>query len=453
MESERLKKSVIQESPTSDQHDDKVTEPLGQQVGEGERFPMIAKTLAELEDVLAEELMALGAEDVDIGTRMVSFTGDKALMYKANLHCRTALRILKPIYNFKANSANEVYEAIKGLNWEEWLSLDTTFSIDSVVFSRIFTHSKFVTYRVKDAIADWFFERYGKRPSVSITNPDIALHVHIAHNRCSLSLDSSGESLHKRGYRIGQTEAPLNEVLAAGMILKSGWNGDTPFIDPMCGSGTLLIEAAMIALGIPPGIHRQHFAFEKWADFDQELFSTIYNDDSGARELKHPIIGSDISRRAIGIAEKNIKNAGLKQYIELAVKPMQRYNKAPAPTGVLITNPPYGERMKMEELDSLYDMIGERLKHVFMGYRAYVLSYRKESFDAIGLRHSKRFFLYNGALECEMREYEVFAGKREERPKKNAPREKRAHESDHYKRNSREGYRRSQRARRSEEEE
>jgi putative N6-adenine-specific DNA methylase len=443
-----IKEKIAMESERLNKPD----EPLGQRAGDGERFPMIAKTLAELEDVLAEELVALGAEDVEIGTRMVSFTGDKALMYKANLHCRTALRILKPIYNFKANGADEVYEAIKGLNWKEWLSLDTTFSIDSVVFSRIFTHSKFVTYRVKDAIADWFFERYGKRPSVSITNPDIALHVHIAHNRCSLSLDSSGESLHKRGYRVGQTEAPLNEVLAAGMILKSGWLGDTPFIDPMCGSGTLLIEAAMIGLGIPPGIHRQHFAFEKWADFDQELFSTIYNDDSGARELKYPIIGSDISHRAIAIAEKNIKNAGLKKYIELSVKPMQRYDKAPAPTGVIITNPPYGERMKVEELDSLYDMIGERLKHVFVGYRAYVLSYRKESFDAIGLRHSKRFFLYNGALECEMREYEIFAGKREERPKRSAPREKRVRENDQYKRNSREGYRRSQRAKRGEEE-
>ena len=170
---------------------------------------------------------------------------------------------------------------------------DTTFSIDSVVFSRIFTHSKFVTYRVKDAIVDWFFERYGKRPSVSITNPDIALHVHIAHNRCSLSLDSSGESLHKRGYRVGQTEAPLNEVLAAGMILKSGWRGDTPFIDPMCGSGTLLIEAAMIGLGIPRAFTGS-ISRSKWWSFDQELFSTIYNDDSGARELKHPIIGSDI---------------------------------------------------------------------------------------------------------------------------------------------------------------
>lgn len=409
-------------------------------------FPMIAKTMAELEDVLAEELIELGANDVEIGTRMVSFTGDKALMYKTNVHCRTALRILKPIYSFKANSADEVYQAIKELNWEDYLSLDTTFSIDAVVFSRIFTHSKFVAYRVKDAIADWFFERYEKRPSVSVSNPDLVINIHVSHNKCTLSLDSSGESLHKRGYRLAQTEAPLNEVLAAGMILKSGWRGESAFVDPMCGSGTLLIEAAMIALGIPPGIHRQHFGFEKWSDFDQELFSTIYNDESGARELQHPIIGSDISARAIDIAEKNIKNAGLKKQIELSVKPLQQYTEAPAPEGVLMTNPPYGERMKVEELEGLYSMIGERLKHVFTGYRAYVLSYRKESFDAIGLRHSRRFFLYNGALECEMREYEIFSGKRDDRPKRDKSREKRAYDSDHYQRNSREGYRRSQRA-------
>ena len=221
--------------------------------------------MAELEDVLAEELVDLGANDVEIGTRMVSFTGDKALMYKANVYCRTALRILKPIYNFKANSADEVYQAVKELNWEEYLTLDTTFSIDAVVFSHIFSHSKFVAYKVKDAIADWFYERYDKRPSVSVSNPDIVLNIHVAHNKCTLSLDSSGESLHKRGYRLSQTEAPLNEVLAAGMILKSGWRGETAFVDPMCGSGTLLIEAAMIALGIPPGIHRQHFGFENGA--------------------------------------------------------------------------------------------------------------------------------------------------------------------------------------------
>ncbi len=397
--------------------------------------------MAELEDVLAEELIALGADDMEIGTRMVSFTGDKALMYKANLHCRTALRILKPIYNFKAENADEVYEELKKLNWEDYLSLDKTFAIDAVVFSHIFHHSKFVAYRVKDAIADWFNERYEKRPSVSVTNPDIVLNIHIAHNKCTLSLDSSGESLHKRGYRQGQGDAPLNEVLAAGMILKSGWRGESAFVDPMCGSGTLLIEAAMIALGIPPGIHREHFGFEKWTDFDAELFSDIYNDESSSREFNHMIYGSDISPKMISIAEKNIKTAGLKNYINLSVKSFQKYEEAPAPNGILMTNPPYGERLKVEDLEQLYDMIGERLKHVFMGYHAFVLSYRKESFDNIGLKPLKRYFLYNGALECEMREYEIFAGKREDLPKPARRRQNR----EHMERNSREGYRRSRR--------
>ncbi len=417
-----------------------------------EQFPMIAKTMAELEDVLAEELIALGADNVEMGTRMVSFTGDKALVYKANIHCRTALRILKPVHAFKAESADEVYEALKQVNWEDYLSLDTTFSIDAVVYSHIFTHSKFVAYKVKDAIADWFMERYGKRPSVSLTNPDMVFNIHISHNKCTLSLDSSGESLHKRGYRVAQTEAPISEVLAAGMILKSGWRGESTFIDPMCGSGTLLIEAAMIALGIPPGIHRQHFAFEKWKDFDQELFSQIYNDDSGAKEFKHRIIGSDISPQAIAIAEKNIKNAGLKKYIDLQIMPFQQYTEAPAAEGVLITNPPYGERLKVDELEGLYAMIGERLKHVFAGFNAYILSYRKESFDAIGLKHTRRFFLYNGELECEMREYEIFSGKRREHPKGNDDRDRPRRYDDLAERNSKEGYRRSKRAEREDEE-
>lgn len=416
-------------------------------------FPMIAKTMAELEDVLAEELIGLGANNVEIGTRMVSFTGDKALLYKANLHCRTASRILKPIYNFKADSADEVYEAIKLLNWDDYLTLDKTFSIDSVVFSHIFTHSKFVAYKVKDAIADWFVEKYKKRPSVSVSNPDLIFNIHISHNKCTLSLDSSGESLHKRGYRIDQTEAPLSEILAAGMILKSGWRGESAFLDPMCGSGTILIEAAMIALGIPPGIHRKNFAFEKWNDFDSDLFSDIYNEDSGLKELKFPIIGSDISPKAISISEKNIKNAGLKKYIELSVKPIQQYTEAPAESGVLITNPPYGERIKVDELEGLYAMLGERLKHVFSGFRAYILSYHKESFDAIGLRHNRRFFLYNGPLECEMREYEIFSGKRNEqaRDSSSSSRPSRG-DSYHNERNSREGYRRSMRSEREDKE-
>jgi putative N6-adenine-specific DNA methylase len=414
------------------------------EVSPNAQFPMIAKTLAELEDVLAEELIALGANDVELGTRMVSFSGDKALMYKANVHCRTALRILKPFYAFKAESADGVYEAVKGLDWDNYLSLNTTFSIDAVVFSHIFTHSKFVAYKVKDAIADWFTEKYGKRPSVSVSNPDVVLHIHVSHNKCTLALDSSGESLHKRGYRTAQGDAPLNEVLAAGMILKTGWKGECDFIDPMCGSGTLLIEAAMIALGIPPGIHRTHFAFEKWKDFDSELFSAIYNDESGAREFNHRIMGFDISPKAIAIAGNNVKNAGLKKYIDLEVKPFRQFAEAPSKEGLLMTNPPYGERLKVEDLDELYAMIGERMKHVFPGFRACVLSYRKESFDAIGLRHSRRFFLYNGALECEMREYEIFSGKRDDRPAREAPRDKGRPAA--YERNSKEGYRRSRRA-------
>lgn len=419
-------------------------------MSQSENYPMIAKTMAELEDVLAEELVGLGANDVEIGTRMVSFTGDKALMYKANIHCRTALRILKPIHNFKAENADEVYEAIKELNWEEYLSLDKTFSIDAVVFSHIFKHSKFVAYRVKDAIADWFHEKYGKRPSVSLTNPDLVFNIHVAHNKCTLSLDSSGESLHKRGYRIASTEAPLNEVLAAGMILKSGWRGESTFIDPMCGSGTLLIEAAMIATGTPPGIHRHDFGFEKWNDFDEELFSEIYNDDSTSRDFDYRIIGSDSSAKAIAAAEENVKNAGVKKYIDLSLKSIQQYAEAPQPAGVLMTNPPYGERLKVDDLDELYSMIGERLKHVFVGYDSFVLSFKKELFDKIGLKPSKRFFLFNGALECEMREYEIFSGKRTEhdpeaRPQSALRRNERSEKFNSPDRNSKEGYRRSKR--------
>ncbi|MFA6359362.1 MAG: THUMP domain-containing protein [Dysgonamonadaceae bacterium] len=378
---------------------------------------MVAKTMAELEDVLAEELIELGANDVETGIRMVSFTGNNALLYKANLHCRTALRILKPIHTFVANNADEVYEEIKKIDWEQYLTLDKTFSIDAVVFSHIFRHSKFVSYRVKDGIVDYFSERYEKRPSVSVTNPDLMFNIHIAHNKCTLSLDSSGESLHKRGYRIAQTDAPLNEVLAAGMILKSGWRGESTFIDPMCGSGTLLIEAAMIALNIPPGIHRDSFAFEKWNDFDKDLFSEIYNDDSGAKTFDYKIIGTDISGQAISIAEKNVKNAGLKNQITLEIKPFQQYTKAPEPAGILMTNPPYGERIRVDDIEALYNMIGERLKHVFAGYDAYVLSFKKENFDNIGLKPAERFFLFNGPLECEMRKYEIFAGKRDDRKK------------------------------------
>lgn len=247
---------------------------------------MIAKTFQGLEEILAEELTTLGANDVQIGRRMVSFTGDKEMMYKANFCLRTAIRILKPIKHFTAKDADAVYEQIKAIRWEEILDVDKTFAVDAVVFSDEFRHSKFVSYKVKDAIVDYFRELNGKRPSVRISRPDVLLNIHIAQTTCTLSLDSSGESLHRRGYRQEAVEAPLNEVLAAGMILMTGWKGECDLIDPMCGSGTIPIEAALIARNIAPGVFRKEFAFEKWGDFDQNLFDRIYNDDSQEREFR-----------------------------------------------------------------------------------------------------------------------------------------------------------------------
>lgn len=378
----------------------------------GREFKMMAKTMAGLEDILAEELIALGANNLEIGKRAVSFEGDLALLYRANICCRTALRILKPVYTFKARTTDEIYKKVKAMNWFEHLTEESTFAIDAVTFSDLFTHSKFVAYRVKDAIADYFTQRTDKRPSVNVTNPDLLINFHIAHDTCTLSFDSSGESLHKRGYKTEQTEAPLNEVLAAGILLKSGWKGQSVLIDPMCGSGTFLVEAALIALNIPPGIYRKNFAFEKWKNFDKELFSLIYNDDANEKEFDYKIYGSDISAEAIKISRQNIANAGLQKYIELTTMPFEDYQSAPASKGFLITNPPYGERLKPDNLDNLYSMIGERLKHVFAGYKAGILSHKKEHFNKIGLKPSAKFPLKNGSLDCELRCYDIFQGKR-----------------------------------------
>ena len=378
-----------------------------------QHFEMVAKTLYGLEDVLAEEITALGGNEVTTGRRMVSFKGDKALMYKTNLYCRTALRILKPVGQFKADNADTVYEEVKKIEWDQYLTPDKTFAIDATIYSDTFNHSKYVAYRTKDAIADYFNEKYEKRPSVRVKGADLYINIHISHFDCTIAIDSSGESLHKRGYRSEQVEAPLSEVLAAGMILKTGWRGESNFIDPMCGSGTLLIEAAMIALNIPPGLSRAAYGFERWPDFDQELFDEIYHDESGEREFEFKCYGSDISPKAIEMAQQNVKNAGLSKYIELKTMPFQQYTEAPE-QGILVTNPPYGERISTDDIIGLYSMIGERLKHVFTGYQAWILSYKEECFDKIGLRPSKKIKLMNGQLECEYRCYELFKGKNAE---------------------------------------
>ena len=394
-----------------------------------EEFELVAKTFQGLEEILAKELTELGASNIEIGNRMVAFTGDKAMMYKANFCLRTAIRILKPIKHFNAQTADEVYENIKSIEWEKYLDNSKTFSVDAVVFSNEFRHSKFVAYKVKDAIVDYFREKTGNRPSVRINKPDIALNIHIAEDRCTLSMDSSGESLHRRGYRQEAVEAPLNEVLAAGMILMTGWRGECDLIDPMSGSGTIPVEAALIARNIAPGVFRKEFAFERWADFDQDLFDSIYNDDSQEREFEHKIYAYDNNPKANEIAIHNIKAAGLSKDIIARIQPFQQFEQ-PKEKSIIITNPPYGERISTDDLLGLYEMIGERLKHAFAGNDAWILSYREECFDQIGLKPSVKIPLYNGALECEFRKYQLFDGKYKEYRSENSDKEFKARRED-----------------------
>ncbi|MFW5565453.1 MAG: THUMP domain-containing class I SAM-dependent RNA methyltransferase [Prevotella sp.] len=363
-------------------------------------FELIAKTFMGLEPVLAQELTELGANNVQIGRRVVSFTGDQEMMYRANFQLHTAIRILKPIKHFTARSADDVYEATKTVDWSQYILPGKTFSVDSVVYSEEFRNSRFVTYKVKDAIVDQFRERSGNRPNISVSNPDVRLHIHISDDDATLSLDSSGESLHRRGYRQESVEAPLNEVLAAGMILMTGWRGETDFIDPMCGSGTLLIEADLIARNMSPGIFRKEFAFEKWPDFDKELFDKIYNDDSRERDFTHHIYGYDVDMKAVNTALLNVRAAGLTKDISVAQQDFKDFKK-PAQEAIMVMNPPYGERISTPNLLGTYKMIGERLKREFAGNTAWILSYREECFEIP---------LYNGSLECEFRKYMMFDG-------------------------------------------
>ncbi len=374
-----------------------------------EKFEMIAKTFQGLENVLADELKNIGAEDVKILRRGISFKGDKEMMYKANLQLRTALRILKPIYSFKARNEEELYGQAKKFDWLSVMSLSQKFAVDSVVHSEIFNHSRYIALKLKDAIADHFREKLGKRPFVDPKNPDIQLHIHVAEDECTISLDSSGESLHRRGYRLHQDVAPINEVLAAGMIMLTGWKADCDFIDPMCGSGTLLVEAALIANGIPPGIFRKNFGFEKWPDFDENLLQSVYNDDSMEKVFAHSIIGSDISKHAVDKALENIKQAGLQKKIDVKVKSI--FDTSPQnERGIVVTNPPYGERLKKDQIEVFYEQIGDFFKQKYSGYDIWVLSSNKDAMKKFGLRPSANLTLFNGALECKFQKFTMYRG-------------------------------------------
>ena len=383
-------------------------------------FLMLAKTFKGLEEVLAQELIELGANDVQLERRAVSFRGDKALLYRVNLCLRTAIRILVPIASFKVKDTDALYNQVKALNWSQYMTADQTFAIDATVYSESFRNSRFVTYRVKDAIADYWIDKAHKRPSVSTQIPDILLNVHVANEQVTISLDSSGESLHKRGYRVATTEAPISEVLAAGMLLLAGWKGQSDFYDPMCGSGTLLIEAALIARNIAPGIFRSSFAFEKWHDFDADLWNDIYNDDSNERDFTHRIYGSDASFYAIQQATKNVKSAGVAKDIELKQVRLEELKDLSSlhpftPSPLVMLNPPYGERLKSnKEMEDLYSAIGTTLKHQFTGSTAWIISSNVEAMKCIGLKPSKKYHLLNGELDCQFNKYELFQGKRNE---------------------------------------
>lgn len=379
-------------------------------------FRLVAKTSTGLEQVLAEEVKKIGGQNITLGNRAVFYEGDLKLIYRSNYYLRTALRVLKEIEFFRFKNVDQFYIKCKDIEWQKYFGVEQCFVIHSTVGnSKDFTNSMFASLKAKDAIADYFRNKAGKRPNVDTENPDIVIDLHIHEDTCTISLDSSGESLHKRGYRINQGEAPLNEVLAAGMIKLSGWNGNSDFMDPMCGSGTLPIEAAMIAYNIPAGKFRKNYAFENWFDFDQLLLDEVKKENIKS-EFKYQIYASDISVSNLLNAQTNARRALVFNKIKFQVSDF-RDLKIDLNNGMIIINPPYGERLKERDLNELYAMIGERLKHQFAGNKAWILSSSVESFKFVGLKPDIKLDLYNGSLKCKFNNYKLFTGKRNETTK------------------------------------
>ena len=371
---------------------------------------LLVKTMAGLEPVLKEELEQLGATDIQVLKRAVRCHGDMKLLYRANLELHTALRILVPISRFRAPHENSFYKQIKRIDWTKYLNVTDTIAVDAVSYSKHLNHTHYLALRTKDAIVDQFRKLTGDRPNVDVADPTLRIHVHISKDECTLALDSSGDSLHKRGYRLESLEAPINEVLAAGLIALSGWEYDCNFIDPMCGSGTFLVEAALWAYGIPPQLNRSSFGFFKWKDFDERLWHEVKRDATGRmRSFDHSILGYDKSFKAIKITQENIFTAHLEGKIEVERRKFQKLDK-PGPRGMIIMNPPYDERLGEEDVGALYREIGDRLKNEFSGYTAWLISSNKEALKQVGLRPSRKITVFNGRLECKFQKFELYEG-------------------------------------------
>lgn len=378
-------------------------------------FQMLAKTFSGFEEVLAAELTQLGASRVKTVKRGALFFGDKKLLYKANYLCRSALRILKPFASFMALNEDQLYNEVGEIDWQEYLGIDSTFAIDGITSYSNITHSKYLALKTKDAIVDQFRNKFGKRPNVNTDNPDVAINIRLFKNEATISLDSSGESLHKRGYRVATGPAPMNEVLAAGLILISGWNGKTNFIDPMCGSGTIPIEAALYARNIPSGYYRDDYSFKKWNDYDPELWTQVVNEaKENIRDIQLQIVGSDWSGRILQAAKENVISAGLEDTITLRTNYIDD-SDPPKPAGFLITNPPYGERIKTDDIISLYKGIGDALKKDYPGYAAWIISSNLDALKFVGLRPSRNVKVFNGQLECRFAKFEMYTGSKKQR--------------------------------------
>ncbi len=362
-----------------------------------------------IEPVLADELRALGAAEVVPGRGGVSFGGDLALLYQANLWLRTAIRVLRPILETDVSSPDELYEAVRSLDWARYLTPEHTLAVDCNVRDSHITHSKYAALRVKDAICDQFVEKCGKRPSVDVDQPMIGLNLHIHRDHAVLSLDSSGESLHKRGYRPIKTRAPLNEALAAALVLLTGWRGDRPFADPLCGSGTLAIEAAWIALRRPPGLTRKRFGFQGWMDFDIELWTSLRDEARRgvSRVLPAPILASDVRGDAVSFAINNARAAGIGHLLRFDKRDVRDFQSPPGSPGVLLCNPPYGERIGEEKnLFALYRLLGEVFAQRCRGWTAYVFTGNPRLAAAIGLEPAAETPLYNGKIPCRLLKFE-----------------------------------------------
>lgn len=375
-----------------------------------ENFKMVAKTFFGFEEILVKELQQLGAQEVEMGARAVSFKGDKGFMYKANLSLRTALKILKPIYQFRAFNDQSLYKGIQGIDWSKYLNASQTFVIDTTIHSDNFKHSQFVSQKAKDAIVDQFREKFGQRPSIDKDFPDLRINIHIDRDQCTVSLDTSGASLHHRGYRSATNIAPINEVLAAGMLLLSGWDGSSDFLDPMCGSGTILAEAAMIACNIPANINRKEFAFEKWNDWDNDLFDQIIDSlMKRTKEFHYKIIGYDKAPSAVNKAKDNIVNANLEDYVTISQANFFDTKKETVGPLHMVFNPPYGERLDID-LERFYRELGDTLKNNYPNTNAWFITANLEALKFVGLRPSRKIKLFNGSLEARLVKYEMYEG-------------------------------------------